>query len=73
MIVPHGCGVGTPPRDMPRWDEARAWEVIVGMLRARRLTLPGLVSPIVSLDEAPEVFSWIDREPSKVVKFAVRF
>jgi threonine dehydrogenase-like Zn-dependent dehydrogenase len=73
MVVPHGCGTGHPPRDFPRWDERRAYDVIVGLLRSRQLTLPDLVWPIVSLVEGPRVFSWIDREPSKVIKFAVRF
>lgn len=73
MIVPHGCGWGHPPRDYPVWDEQRANDTIVSMMRQGKLTAPGLIAPIVSLDEMPEVFRLIREEPDKVVKFAVRF
>lgn len=73
MIVPHGCGWGHPPRDYPRWDEQRAYDCIVSMMRSGRLTAPGLISPVVSLDEGPEVFRLIEHEPDRVIKFAVRF
>jgi threonine dehydrogenase-like Zn-dependent dehydrogenase len=73
MIVPHGCGWGHPPRDYPVWDEQRANDTIVSMMRQGKLTAPGLIRPIVSLDEMPEVFRLIRDEPDRVVKFAVRF
>ncbi len=73
VIVPHGCGWGHPPRDYPRWDEKRAYGCIVSMMRKGRLTAPGLVHPVVSLAEGPQVFDWILKEPEKVIKYAVRF
>lgn len=73
IIVPHGCGWGHVPRDYPGWDEKRAYDTIVSMMRQGRLTAPGLIQPIVSLEEGPEVFRLIESEPDKVIKFAVRF
>jgi threonine dehydrogenase-like Zn-dependent dehydrogenase len=73
MIVPHGCGGGHPPRDFPVWDWRRANQDIVHLLRTRRLTLPGLIHPIVSLDEGPAILQQIDETPEKSIKFAVRF
>ena len=73
MVVPHGCGWGHPPRDYPRWDSARAYDCIVSMMRKGRLTAPGLIQPVVPLEEASEVFRWIREEPDRVIKYAVRF
>ncbi len=73
MIVPHGCGWGHQPRDYPRWDERRAYEAIISLMRQGKLTAPGLVDPIVTIEEGPEVFRLIEQEPAKVIKFAVQF
>jgi len=73
MIVPHGCGWGHPPRDFPRWDEHRASDAIVSLMRQGKLSAPGLIDPIVTIDQGPEVFRLIEEDPGKVIKFAVRF
>jgi threonine dehydrogenase-like Zn-dependent dehydrogenase len=73
MLVPHGCGWGHPPRDYPRWDQKRAYDCIVSMMRQDRLTAPGLIQPVVPLEDGPEVFRLIEQEPDKVIKYAVRF
>lgn len=73
MVVPHGCGGGHVPRDYPVWDWRRANEAIVSMIRSRRLTLPGLINPIVSLEEGPKTLERIDQHPEGCIKFAVRF
>jgi threonine dehydrogenase-like Zn-dependent dehydrogenase len=73
IVVPQGCGWGHVPRDYPGWDEKRAYDTIVSMMRQGHLSAPGLVQPIVSLDEGPEVFRMIEQEPKRVIKFAVRF
>ncbi|MGD8238861.1 MAG: zinc-binding alcohol dehydrogenase [Armatimonadota bacterium] len=73
MIVPHGCGWGHPPRDYPMWDERRAYDCIVSMMRKGRLAAPGLIDPVVPLEEGPEVFRLIEEEPDKVIKYGVRF
>jgi threonine dehydrogenase-like Zn-dependent dehydrogenase len=73
MIVPHGCGWGTPPRDYPRWDEQRAYDAIVSMMRQGKLTAPGLIQPLVQLEDGPELFRLIEHEPDKVIKYGVKF
>jgi threonine dehydrogenase-like Zn-dependent dehydrogenase len=73
MVVPHGCGWGHHPRDYPRWDEERAYDTIVRMMRKGKLTAPGLIAPVVSIENGPEVFEWIRSEPDRVLKYAVRF
>jgi threonine dehydrogenase-like Zn-dependent dehydrogenase len=73
MVVPHGCGWGHPPRDYPRWDERRAYDAIISLMRQGKLKAPGLIDPVVTIDQGPEVFRLIESEPHKVLKFAVRF
>jgi threonine dehydrogenase-like Zn-dependent dehydrogenase len=73
LVVPHGCGWGHPPRDYPRWTEQRAYSCIAGMMQQGKLTAPGLIQPVVSLDEGPEIFRLIRDEPNEVIKYAVRF
>ena len=73
MVVPHGCGWGHPPRDYPRWAERRAYDAITSLMRQGKLTAPGLIQPIVELDEGPEVFRLIEKDPGEVIKLAVRF
>lgn len=73
MIVPHGCGWGHPPRDFPRWDEQRAYDAIAGLMRQGKLSAPGIITPIVPIEEGAEVFRLMREEPDQVIKYAVRF
>ena len=43
------------------------------MMRQGRLTAPGLIQPLVSLDEFQEVWRLIQDHPEEVVKFGIRF
>ena len=73
MIVPHGCGWGHPPRDFPRWDEQRAYDTLASLMRKGKLTAPGLITPVLTLEEGPDLFRRIEEEPDTVIKYAVRF
>lgn len=73
LVVPHGCGWGHPPRDYPRWDERRACDAIISLMRQGKLTAPGLIQPVVTIGEGPAVFRQIEEEPQTVIKFAVAF
>ena len=73
MIVPHGCFLGHKPRDHSRWDEYRAYDAIISMMRQGVLTAPGLIQPLVSLDEGPAVWDLVVNNPAEVVKFGIRF
>lgn len=73
MIVPHGCGWGHEPRDYPRWDELRAYATMVEMLQKGLLDLSGLIDPVVSIDEMPDVWRRIEHDPGTVIKYGVQF
>lgn len=73
LIVPHGCGWGHHPRDYPNWTTERANETLVTMMRKGILRAPGLIDPIVTMDEAQQVFDWMKDAPERLRKYAVRF
>ena len=73
VVVPHGCGWGHEPRDYPRWDEHRAYTTIVEMLRHGRIDLGGIIEPIVTIDEMPDVWRRIENDPGSVIKYGVKF
>jgi threonine dehydrogenase-like Zn-dependent dehydrogenase len=73
MIVPFGCGWMNVPRDYPRWDEQRAYDAIASLMRQGKLSAPGLIQPIFSLDEAPDIYELMRDEPEKAIKFGVKF
>jgi threonine dehydrogenase-like Zn-dependent dehydrogenase len=43
------------------------------LLRTGKLDVPGLITPVVALEEGADVFRLIREEPDKVIKYAVRF
>ncbi|TVR62763.1 MAG: hypothetical protein EA426_01440 [Spirochaetaceae bacterium] len=73
VVVPHGCGWGHEPRDFPRWDEHRAYTTIVEILRGRRIDLHGIIDPIVSIGDMPDVWRRIETAPETVIKYGVKF
>ena len=73
MVVPHGCGWGHVPRDYPLWTEQRAYDTLADMMHTGKLTAPGLIQPVISIDQGPEVFELIKSDPNEVIKYAVKF
>ena len=74
MIVPRGNGaMEYAPSDYPLWDQYRVFDTIVSMMKQDKLTIPGLIDPLVSIEDFPETFELIKHDPSDVVKYGVRF
>ena len=74
MIVPRGNGaMEFAPSDYPLWDQYRVFDTIVSMMKQDKLTVPGLIDPLVSIEDFPETFELIKHSPSEVVKYGVRF
>ena len=61
------------PSDYPLWDQYRVFDTIVSMMKQDKLTVPGLIDPLVSIEDFPETFELIKHNPSEVVKYGVRF
>ena len=74
MLVPRGNGsMEYKPADYPLWDQFRIFDTIASKMKQDQLTVPGLIDPLVSLEDVPEVFQLIKHHPEKVVKYGVRF
>ena len=74
MIVPRGNGaMEYAPSDYPLWDQYRVFDTIVSMMKQDKLTVPGLIDPLVSIEDFPETFELIKHDPARVVKYGVRF
>ncbi len=73
IVVPHGCGWGHPPRDYPGWDSKRGYNTLVNLLKKGYLNTEGIIKPLVSIEEMPEVFRMIEEEPSRIIKYGVSF
>ena len=73
MVVPHGCGWGHPPRDFPRWDEPRAYEAIISLMRQGRLEVASIIEPVITIEEGPSLYEQLRNDPSQTIKYAVTF
>jgi threonine dehydrogenase-like Zn-dependent dehydrogenase len=61
-----------PDRDHPLWDERRAQDACAELFRRGKLSPEGILDPIVSLDEAPEVLQAVRHDPARVLKAGIR-
>ncbi|MBI3972322.1 MAG: zinc-binding alcohol dehydrogenase [Chloroflexi bacterium] len=62
-----------PLRDAPGWTLARLAQTALRWLASGRLRTDGIVTPIVSFDEAPEIYRQIDTHPETSIKLGIRF
>jgi threonine dehydrogenase-like Zn-dependent dehydrogenase len=67
------AGWGNPSRDHPLWDEPRAYQATVELFRSKRITGEGIVTPIVSFEEASDALATIFTAPERSIKIGVRF
>lgn len=63
---------GNPDRDHPRWDTQRVTDACVALFRRSALRPTGILDPIVSLDEAPEILQIGRKDPAQVLKVGIR-
>ncbi|HEX2032760.1 MAG TPA: zinc-binding alcohol dehydrogenase [Chloroflexota bacterium] len=62
-----------PLRDAPGWTLERLAQIALLWLTSGRLRTDGILTPIVTLDEAPEAFRQVDEHPETSIKLGVRF
>jgi len=74
QVMISGARVESEPyREYPRWDRNRIYETVIELFRRKKLTVDGLLQPIVKIDEAAEAFRKIDERPWEAIKLAVRY
>ena len=66
MLVPQGNGsMEYKPADYPLWDQYRIYDTIVSMMKQDLLTAPGLIDPLVSIEDFPEVIRTDQAQPGR--------
>jgi threonine dehydrogenase-like Zn-dependent dehydrogenase len=62
-----------PYRDHPRWDDKRVEHTALELFEKKRLTVEGMLRPMMPLAQAAEAYRIILDEPEKAVKCAITF
>ena len=62
-----------PYRDHPRWDRERVEHTALELFQKKRLTVEGMLQPMMPLAQAAEAYRIILDEPEKAVKCAITF
>jgi threonine dehydrogenase-like Zn-dependent dehydrogenase len=62
-----------PDRDHPLWDRDRLRDCAVELLQSGRLSVDGLLDPVLPFSAAQDSMRFIDEHPDKVVKVAIRY
>ncbi|RLE63039.1 MAG: alcohol dehydrogenase, partial [Thermoprotei archaeon] len=55
----------------PGWDRKRVYDTVIELFKRRRLTVEGMLDPIVKFEEVIEGYRLIDERPEKTVKLGV--
>lgn len=63
--------VSEPLRDDPRWDSRRIYAESLELLKEGRLSVEGLVTPVVPFSDAVEAYRKIDETPEKSIKLGI--
>jgi threonine dehydrogenase-like Zn-dependent dehydrogenase len=64
-------GWGNPDRSHPLWNAERAYQAAIDLFREGRITGEGIVTPIVSFEEAPAILPTIFTDPNRSIKIGV--
>lgn len=64
-------GWENPDRSHPLWDHERAYQATIDLFRDKLITGHGVVTPIVTFEEAPEALVAIRARPETTIKFGV--
>jgi len=72
QVMVSGARVESEPyRDYPRWNRRRVYETVIELFKRKKLTIEGMLCPIVKFNEVIEGYRLIDERPEETVKLAV--
>lgn len=63
--------ISDPNRDHPMWDSGRIRDMAFDLLRTGRLSVEGLITPVVPFDQSAEAYRAIDEKPETSIKLGV--
>ncbi|MDX1932154.1 MAG: zinc-binding alcohol dehydrogenase [Capsulimonadales bacterium] len=67
------AGWGNPDRDYPLWNWDRAYDATIELFRAGLVTGEGMVTPIASFADAPQMLADAFAHPETAIKAGIRF
>jgi len=74
QVLVSGARVESEPyRDHPRWDRKRIYDTVMKLFAQKRLSVEGMLDPVVKFDGVIEAYRMIDEEPWRTIKLAVRY
>ena len=74
QIMISGARVESEPyREYPLWDRRRVYETIIDLFHRKKLTVKGMLSPIVEFKDIVEAYRLIDEEPGRGIKLGVKY
>lgn len=74
QVMVSGARVESEPyRDYPRWDRKRVYDTVVELFKRKKLTIDGMLCPIVKFDDVIDAYRLIDEKPEETVKLAVTY
>jgi threonine dehydrogenase-like Zn-dependent dehydrogenase len=62
---------GNPDRDYPLWNADRAWETAAHLLRTKKITGEGIITPVIRFDEAPDLLPGLMAHPERAIKVGI--
>jgi len=74
QVMVSGARVESEPyRDYPRWNRKRIYDTVVQLFLQKKLSVKGMLDPIVRFNEVIEAYRMIDEEPEKTIKLGVKY
>ena len=73
MIISGARVESEPYREYPLWTRQRVYETVIELFKGKKLTVKGMLHPIVPFDKVVEAYELIDKHPEKVIKLGVRY
>jgi len=70
VVSPRSCA-SEPLRDHPRWNAHRIHAEAFKLLKEGRLSVEGLIAPVVPFNKAVEAYQEIDEAPEKSIKLGI--
>ena len=71
ILLSRACS--EPSREYPRWDYARIQETCWNLLLSDRICCENIIDPVVSIEDATQVYMDIEANPGSSIKLGVKF
>lgn len=64
---------GNPSRDYPMWDDRRLEDTVFNLMRDKKLTADGMITPIYPFEKSAEAYEFINEHPDQCIKLGITY